>query len=358
MKKKRIMIGAVAGILIVLAVAFNYQRKTAALHFVKKMGNGINLGNSLEATNLKDFNPEMDELEYEVSWNNPKVDRKQFEAIQKAGLRTVRIPVTWEEHMDAEGNISKVWMNRVQEVVDMALEENLYVIINTHHEEWLDLRFDKETEMTERLCKVWMQIAEHFKEYDEKLIFEGMNEPRLRGSEHEWDGGTLEMQQMVNRLNHAFVQTVRSAGGKNKDRYLMISTCASVSDKEALETLDVPKDHIIVSVHAYLPYDFCQNEEGTSQWNRNNPEDTREIEEAFETMETLFVKKGIPVILSEFGCKDKENEKERVEWLKFHMELAKKYGICCLWWDNGSNYQILDRASGGWTKPELVELLR
>ena len=137
----------------------------------------------------------------------------------------------------------------------------------------------------------------------------------------------------------------------------MISTCASVSFKEALETLEVPEGHIIVSVHAYLPYNFCQNEEGTAQWDRNNSEDTREIEEAFETMETLFVKKGIPVILSEFGCKDKENEKERVEWLKFYMEQAEKYGIPCIWWDNGSSYQILNRRTGEWTYPELVELL-
>ena len=358
MKKWKKIIGAVAGIMIVLATVFVYQREKAALHSVERMGNGINLGNSLDATNLKEFNPKKNELDYEISWHNPPIDKKTFEAIHEAGLNTVRIPVTWEEHMDADGNISEVWMNRVQEVVDMALAEDLYVIINTHHEEWLDLHPDQETEMTERLRKVWLQIAERFEEYDEKLIFEGMNEPRLRGSEHEWDGGTPEMQQMVNRLNHAFVQAVRSAGGENTDRYLMISTCASVSFKEALETLEVPEGHIIVSVHAYLPYNFCQNEEGTPQWDRNNPEDTREIEEAFETMESLFVKKDVPVILSEFGCKDKGNLKDRVEWLKFHMELAEKYGICCLWWDNGSSYQLLDRTTGEWTNPELVELLR
>lgn len=327
------------------------------LRFVEKMGNGINLGNALDSTNLRQYRPDAGDLEYEEFWGNPAITQQQLAAVKEAGFGTVRIPVTWEDHMDENGMISQVWLDRVQQVVDMALAEDLYVIIDTHHESWLDLRLEQEAEITARLQTLWTQIAERFADYDEKLLFEGMNEPRLRGSEHEWDAGTPEMRGMVNRLNVAFVQTVRNSGGNNQERYLLICPYATNSVTEALEALEVPEGHIIVSVHAYLPYGFCQDTGGTAQWSQGNPQDTAEIEAAFADMNRLFVENQIPVLLTEFGCIDKNNLDQRMEWTRFMVQTASDNGVQCIWWDNGSEFRLLDRTQGEWIYPELTEVL-
>lgn len=324
-------------------------------HFVRNMGAGVNLGNTLDATGLRQYKPDADELEYEVYWGNPKLDKETFRAIAEAGFGTVRIPVTWEDHMDERGRISETWMGRVQEVVDMALSEDLYVIINIHHDKWLDLQTEKEEEISQRFAVVWEQIAEQFQSYDERLLFESVNEPRLRDSEYEWTSGTRQMRDMVNRLNELFVQTVRETGGGNTKRYLLICPYASTSEKEGMEGVAVPDDmRIIVSVHMYKPYSFCQEEDGDTNW--DTPKNRERVAAAFSDMNDIFVSKGIPVILTEFGCVDKGNLKERMEWVQYYTEQAGKYDINCIWWDCGA-YRLLNRESGTWDFPEIVKIL-
>lgn len=324
-------------------------------NFVRRMGAGINLGNTLDATRLRKHRPDADELEYETWWGNPRLDRETFRVIVEAGFGTVRIPVTWEDHMDEEGRISGRWMMRVQEVVDMALSEDLFVIINTHHEEWLDLQTEKEAEILQKFAGIWSQIAGHFQDYDERLLFESMNEPRLHDSEYEWTSGTPQMREMVDRLNGLFVQTVRKAGGRNTERYLLICPYASTSEEEGMRGLTIPDDtRIIVSVHMYKPYSFSQKEDGDRKW--DTPENRARIASAFSDMNEIFVKKGIPVILTEFGCVDKGNLEERLTWTRYYTEQAGKYAVNCIWWDCGE-YRLLDRENGTWVFPEIVEIL-
>lgn len=327
------------------------------IRFVKEMGVGINLGNSLDAKGLRDYKPDADELEYEISWNNPRITRDQLRTIREAGFQTVRIPVSWSEHMDQEGNVSEVWMQRVQDVVDMALEEDLYVILNSHHEDWMNLIPGQEENLEKQLRNLWKQIAAHFADYEERLLFEGMNEPRQKDSEYEWNEGTWELRKMVNDLNSAFVETVRESGGNNESRYLLITTYAGHCLESSMEELEVPKGHILVSLHAYRPYNFCQNKEGTVQWSEDNMQDTEELQRIFNQMNQFFVREGIPVVISEFGCVDKDNLESRKAWTQYYIKLAKEYGIACIWWDNGSTYQLLDREDNSWKYPELVEIL-
>ena len=181
--KQKIAVGIVAVIILCLFVGFALggiflKSKAGAIQFVRDMGAGINLGNTLDSTGLRDYKPDADDLEYETYWGNPKADAETFRIMKEAGFGTVRIPVTWEDHLDEGYRISDVWMDRVQEVVDMALEEGLYVILDLHHEEWLDLKIERETQIREEFVIVWEQIAERFQKYDERLLFESMNEPR------------------------------------------------------------------------------------------------------------------------------------------------------------------------------------
>ena len=187
-----------------------------------------------------------------------------------------------------------------------------------------------------------------------------MNEPRLRDSEYEWTAGTAELRDMVNALNRRFVETVRNVGGANEKRYLMICPYATNHVEEAMAALDVPKGNIIVSIHMYSPYVFCQKDDGITKWDISDDECAgyaTDIKMHFENMKKLFIEKGIPVVITEFGCRDKDNTDSRMEWIKYYKEQADSVDIPCIWWDNGSDYAIMDRAKCVWTYPQIKELL-
>lgn len=356
MKKKLaagfIGLGLVLGL---TGAVFMFTGRTRAIRFAGRMGPGINLGNTLDSTGLREYRPDADDLEYETYWGNPQADAETFLAMKEAGFGTVRIPVTWEDHLDESYHISDVWMNRVQEVADMALAADLYVILDLHHEEWLDLQTERAAEIEAEFVTVWEQIAERFREYDEKLLFESMNEPRLRDSEVEWTSGTEEMRALVNDLNAAFVETVRASGGGNRTRYLLICPYGSNHGTEAMEGLAVPDDgRLMVSIHMYTPYSFCQKEDGDAVW--DTAETREKVARAFSEMNRFFVERRIPVILTEFGCVDKGNTQERLAWTEYYVGEARRYGISCIWWDCGA-YALLDRESKTWKFPEIVEAL-
>lgn len=361
MKKTNVIAGILLlaiGVVIMLWKVFICE--PPQFRMVKKMGAGINIGNSLDSYGLRGYSAGASDLEFETFWGNPQITQELFVMIKNAGFSTVRIPVTWQDHMDEKGKVSEEWMDRVQEVVDMALDRGLYVILNTHHEEWMDLQTDKKDEISEKFANLWLQIAERFAEYDEKLVFEGMNEPRLRDSEYEWTAGNRQLRDMVNCLNKVFVDTVRGTGGMNDERFLMICPYASGYEKEAMADMDVMEGNIIVSIHMYYPYTFCQKEDGIEKWDMAEGECVGyadDIAGYFDNMRTLFLKKGIPVMITEFGCMDKGNTDSRINWIKTYKEEAEKYGIPCIWWDDGSNYQIMDRELCEWTCPEIKDIL-
>lgn len=320
---------------------------SAARRFAAGLGSGMNIGNSLDAHRDGVYG-----LATETAWGNPKIRVELFQAIHDMGFQTVRLPVTWENHLDEEGTISSLWLDRVQEVVDAALSCDLYVILNTHHEQWLSLDVDRTEELEARFSNLWGQIAERFADYPSKLLFEGMNEPRLQDSDLEWTNGTPQLREMVDRLNRAFVRTVRESGRENRTRYCLITTYASQTDAEAFSGLTIPDHYCLISLHAYYPYSFCQDKEGTSQWDRFWQQD----------MEDMFaqVKKSAgktPVIITEFACRDKSNLEEREKWTQAYLAAAAEFDIPCIWWDNGSDYALINRKTGEWRFPSIAQIL-
>ena len=181
---------------------------------------GWNLGNSLDATG-NDYNSE-------TSWGNPVVTKELIDAVREAGFDAVRIPTTWFNHSDSDLNVDDAWFERVHEVVDYAYNQGMYVILNVHHENWNDPYEDSYKAASKKLKNLWKQIANEFKDYGSRLIFEGMNEPRWRNTNFEWNGGNSEGRSVVNKLNADFVKAVRSTGGNNKYRALMIPTYAAL----------------------------------------------------------------------------------------------------------------------------------
>lgn len=326
------------------------------MDLVAEMKIGWNLGNTLDATGGNS-------LTSETSWGNPKTKQEMIDKILEAGFNVIRIPITWDGHFGAapEYKIHDIWLKRVKEVVDYAYNKGAYVIINTHHEEWYMPTEENKVANGEQIAALWTQIAEYFKDYDEHLIFEGLNEPRLRGTSKEWSGDA-KASEVINYWARMFVDAVRATGGNNALRHLMITGYAASSSKDNLAKIKLPEDDkLIVSVHAYTPYNFTLNTKGTSTWDITK--DARDIDYLMKTIDDVFISKGIPVIIGEFGAMNKENEAERVEWVTYYLTKAKEIGVPCVWWDNGAfsgngeNFGLLDRRELKYPYPELLDAM-
>lgn len=336
--------------------------QTDAFRLVQDLHLGWNLGNTLEA-----YSEWASGNATETCWGNPYTTREMIGAVKDAGFCTVRIPVTWHGHMgDApDYTVDSDWMDRVQEVVDYAYSQNLYVILNIHHDDpyWMIPSADKEQETTQQFVRLWQQIAERFASYGEKLLFEAANEPRVVGSFTEWMGGLAQERAVLNRLNAAFVETIRAAGGNHAQRYLLVPTYAASGDFIALRGMEVPADErVIVSVHSYYPNNFV-GDGGNAQWTEGY---RWLLENKLADIYKTFVAKGIPVYLGEFGAVHKNNTADRVAYVTDYISIAKKYGMTCGWWDNGYNpspessdntYALLDRSTCTWLYPEIVEAM-
>ncbi len=329
----------------------------SSMELVADMKIGWSLGNTLDATGGIGVSSEW-------AWGNPKTTQEMIDAILAKGFNVIRIPVTWQGHFGSapEYKIHDVWISRVQEVVDYAYNKGAYVILNIHHEDWHFPSEENKEAASAQLAALWTQIANHFMDYDEHLIFEGLNEPRKKGTAVEWTGGDKEGRDVVNHFAQVFVDTVRATGGNNTLRHLMITGYAASSERKALEAIVLPDDDkLIVSVHAYTPYNFALNTAGTATWDINK--DNRDIDTVMSTIQDLFLSKGIPVIIGEFGAMNKENEAERVEWVTYYLTKAKEIGVPCVWWDNnvttgdGEKFGLLDRRNLTFPYPNLVEAM-
>jgi endoglucanase len=247
--------------------------------------------------------------------------------------------------------------------VDYGINNGMFVILNTHHEEWYFPTEENKEQDIEELTAIWSQIAEEFKGYDEHLIFEGLNEPRCRETAIEWTGGDDASRAIVAEYEQAFYETVRASGGNNAKRHLMMTGYAASSSRKCLEQLWLPEDDdkVIVSVHAYLPYSLALDTAGTDEWDENN---TSEIDSLFLNLDELFLQNEIPVIIGEFGTVNKNNLEDRIACAKYYVSKGAEYGVPMVWWDNnavytnGENFGLMDRSMiPEWDFPELVDTL-
>lgn len=336
------------------------MKDITAVDLVKEIKIGWNLGNTMDVTGNST-------LAAEISWGNPMTTKDVVDTLKAAGFNTLRIPTTWELHLGKEPDytIDPMWLKRVQEIVDYGMANDMYVILNAHHEDWYMPLYENKDRALDMIEKVWAQIAHRFQNYDEHLIFEGMNEPRQKGTKDEWNGGNAEGWDMVNQLNAKFVETIRSSDGNNPSRILMVMPYAASASGNAWSKFEVPEDDkIIVSIHSYTPYNFALNKAGTADWSSANANDTRDIDNLMNSIEKKFLSQGIPVILGEFGAMNKnDNIAARVDWAEYYVSKATEKGIPCIWWDNGAFigsgelFGLLDRRTCTWKYPEVVEAL-
>ncbi len=343
-----------------------------AMAFLKKLGTGWNLGNTFDAIK-GDWNRNADEMTVESSWVGVKTTEAMIAAIQDAGFSTIRIPVSWHDHVSGDNfRISERWLNRVQEVVDWAYQRGMYVILNIHHDEDQFLPSPAHYDLSARYVgSIWQQLAERFRDYDDHLIMESMNEPRLVNTIYEWNLNPAVPEcrnaaQCLNELNQLFVDTVRASGGHNADRYLMVPAYDASPENAVRSEFTLPADtadnRIIVSVHAYTPYDFALNIQGTSHF--GTTQQKQDIVYSMNNLYNRYITKGIPVVIGEYGALAKKNNmQDRVNWTAFYVATASARNLPCVWWDNhsfsgsGENFGFLNRRTLTIDTPQILEAI-
>lgn len=352
---------------------------------VEAMGPGWNLGNQLESVT--------DNVPEETNWGNPVITEKLIQSVKAAGFKSIRIPVSYFAKIDDDKDytIDSKWLDRVQEVVNYCIKNDLYAVINIHGDGyntidggWLLCNGKNQTEIKKKYKKVWKQIAERFKNYDEHLLFESMNE--------EFDGSysepNKEYYQNINDYNQIFVDTVRKTGDNNTKRWLIIPGWNTnidyttgdygfklPTDQYRDKSIDKEEQRIMISVHYYSPWDFCGGENGViTQWGNEADDPSKTSTTCDETymknqlnlMKTTFADKGYPVFIGEYGSIDKtsydsENEYYRAYFARKLCQLSRKNGCIPMYWDNGYNgvhgFGLFDRTTCEVTQPVIIDAI-
>lgn len=344
-----------------------------ATTLVSKINVGWNLGNTLESGIWDGWSG--NDVDIETNWGNPKTTKAMITALKDAGFNAVRLPVRWYVHADDNLNIKDTWMARVKEVVDYAYSQGMYVVLNSHHDNWYDrlpVGYD-ETTIRTKYANMWKQIATTFKDYDEHLILSGANEIiylNSDGSEN-WGTPTSTHLKFAADLMQLFVTTVRATGGNNEWRCLMVQPWACSLDNAVDGKFTMPEDtktnRLIFEFHNYTWSYSSEPENSTayyfwgkdyssySPWYSNGE---TSMDEIYSKVKTNFLDKSIAVIMGEFGCvqhnkSDNETkcDESRAYYLKYVVNKAKSYGIPGFYWDNncfnttGENFGLLDRST-------------
>lgn len=306
---------------------------------INRMHLGWNLGNTLDAPMG------------ETSWHNPVTTREMILKIHELGFETLRLPTSWHRHLNDDLVIDPEWLDRVNEIIDYAYDDGMYVILNTHHD---DMMFQPTSEGFEGgkryLSTLWAQLSKRFEDYGERLIFEAMNEPRMVRHKYEWNLNLheqlcLDAIEYINKYNQIFVDTVRARNGNNKTRFLMTPSYAAAPHHAFIpvfKVADDPADRLIVSVHSYSPIQLClMPNPDVKEFNERGEQ---ELDGIFGRLHKRFIENGIPVVIGEMGMWDKDNPEDRYKWAKYFVSKAKEQGMVSVWWDNGGReFKLFDR---------------
>jgi endoglucanase len=321
------------------------------MEIVAAMQPGWNLGNTLDA------------IPDETSWGNPLTTRALLRHVKSQGYNSVRLPITWSNHHGAapDYTIDAAWLNRVREIVDWALAEDLYVLINLHHDswQWINTYPSDQAGVTARYTKLWTQISAAFRDHPAGLTFESINEPQFAGT-----SGDEQNYQVLRDLNARFVEIVRASGGGNADRLLVLPTLYTNADQGRLDALTAEFDalddpNLAATVHFYGYWPFSVNIAGGTRYDTVVEQD---LTGTFDRVKTTFVDRGIPVIVGEWALLNWDHNRpgviERGEFLKFLEAVgyhARIRGLTTMLWDAG---QFLDRNQLRWRDQGVHDIIR
>ena len=336
--------------------------QTNSMAVVRRMGLGWNLGNTLEACG--DWIKGGEVRNYETAWGNPETTKEIIDAVKAAGFKSVRIPVAWSNLMGKDYAIDPRLMERVKQVVDMVLADDMIAVVNIHWDGGWWSKFPTEPEESMKRYKtLWSQIAGNFKDYPGTLIFESLNEEGCFNDVwNRWGGNAASKGKaygILNDINQAFVDLVRATGGLNAKRHLLIAGYATDIDLTVDPEFMMPTDpakHCIVSVHYYTPYTFTGLEKDES-WGKmrttwGTEADLAELDANLQKLQTRFLDKGVPVIVGEYGASNKKDPESVRLYTLTVAEKVYKMGLCPMLWDAGG---YLDRRKLRFFDPQILE---
>lgn len=344
------------------------MRDITTMELVKEMGYGINLGNTFEACG--DWINGETADNYITAWGSPVITKEIINTYAEAGFGVLRIPVAWSNMMEKDGTytISSEYMSRVKEAVDWTLDTGMYAIINIHWDNgWVNAFPENEDESMKRFTTMWTQIAEVFEDYPDKLMFECQNEELgWESIWNPWSGNEDQKKEsfaLANKVNQAFVDTIRSGGGNNPERHLLISGYNTAVDHTCDPLFKMPEDpanRMAVSVHYYTPSTLCILDKDAS-WGKarkkwGHEKDIAELEKYMNMLKETYIDKGIPVIIGEYGCFGNNKEREVKEnWMLTVSKAMYEIGACPVLWDTPGDE--CDRENATFRDPEFIELL-
>lgn len=324
-----------------------YRAETMdAMEFTAAMQPGWNLGNTLDATGG------------ETSWGNPKATPELIQKIKDEGFNSIRIPITWGHMMNEENVIDADYLARTKEVINYALDADLLVFVNIHHDSWQWLNAITPDENDANYLKfraIWEQLAEAYKDYPRAVIFESINEPRFDKESTYAD--CLDM------MNKACVEIVRASGGNNAERLIVLPTKDTNGEQKYLDQLygtitDINDPNIIATVHYYGYWPFSVNIAGETEFKGTSVTD---IDGLVSRLKTTFIDNGIPVIIGEWGllgfdtALDTVEHGEILKFFEYFCNAVNENGLTTMWWDNG---QHLNRYSYEWADPSLNAVIK
>jgi endoglucanase len=320
-----------------------------AAELAAKMGLGWNLGNTLEATGG------------ETAWGNPRVTKAFIDLVKQSGFNAIRLPCSWNQHManSSTAQLKTDWLNRVKEVIQYCVDNDMYVVLNIHWDGgWLEnnCTVARQEENNAKQKAFWEQIATHMRDFDEHLLFAGANEPNVENT---------DQMAVLKSYHQTFINAVRSTGGKNSYRVLVIQGPSTDIEKTNQLMTSLPVDNManrmMVEIHYYTPWNFCGMTENASwgkmfyYWGKDNHSATDPdhnptwgeedaVDSLFLKMKNQFVNKGIPVIMGEYspvrrsaltGEALTKHMASRAYYLKYVTMKARENGIIPFYWDNG-----------------------
>ena len=357
------------------SITFNVFHKgsyveESAVNAVKNMGIGTNFGNCTDAVAMWMNMNKNSVTDFEIAWGQEPTTKPMVDFLKKNGFNSVRIPVTWFQHMKEDGTVDEAWMNRIQEIVDYVIDNGMYCILNVHHDtgadsddvkHWIKADEANYKENKEKFESLWTQIATRFKNYDQHLVFEGYNE--MLDASNTWNAPkNASSYKGLNGYAQSFVNAVRATGGNNETRNLIVSTYAAACGDDVLSNLTIPTDkvdgHIAVEVHTYGPWDWFAK----GKWDASC---SKEIANMLTRLNNKFISKGIPCIIGEYGTHGSKSVSKNSSASEIQaaadqaadiVKQAKAYGVATFYWT--SIFEGTDRTVPQWTLPTVVEAMQ
>ena len=380
MKKIILAILCLAAMLVGCAFVAAEEAPADAIGMTRRMGNGINLGNTMEACNNGKLGGNTRDVPkfYETYWGQPVTTPEMLQGMKDAGFDTIRIPVAWmtnAAHLDkGDYTISEKYMNRVEEIVNYALDAGMIVIINDHWDGGWWGMFGSEKEETRNLAMeayigMWKQLAEHFGDYDWRLVLESaneelgsnfnMNSPLYCEDSLQHKLSDNERYALANKINQTFVDTVRASGGNNADRFLLIAGYNTDIDHTSDSRFHMPEDsaegRLLLSVHYYSPWSYCgaSSAKGATLW--GNKKDFQTMYSDLSRMKK-FTSAGYGVVIGEYGALPGSDGIMKTNAPAYHEAFLNCCDALdltsCLWDCSG----FFVRREGKITEPEMAAL--